>query len=204
MGTPIPLLMVALLLGIAIGWRVWLQRRRFGGTGLVLFRSFAPLEVLRDAGLLAPAVSLIALGAGAWWYPLELARTGWIRELGAPGALRAGIVLCCLAVGFIVHAQVHMGRSWRVGIEPDAKPGLVTTGPFAFCRNPIYLGMFLWHAGFTCVVPIWANAALTLLVIAGVTIQVRHEEAYLTRTYGDAYRAYAARTGRFLPGVGRL
>ena len=45
-----------------------------------------------------------------------------------------------------------------------------------------------------------------MVVIAlGLELQVRAvEEPYLLRTHGDAYRAYAARVGRFLPGVGRF
>jgi protein-S-isoprenylcysteine O-methyltransferase Ste14 len=46
---------------------------------------------------------------------------------------------------------------------------------------------------------------MLIAVAASVQVQVRLvEEPYLLRVHGDAYRAYAARTGRFVPGVGRL
>src|SRR5206468_2139449 len=110
------------------------------------------------------------MGVMAWFHPLDLLWTGWIQQFGTPGTLRAGIVLCTCAVGFIVAAQLRMGASWRVGIEEGAKPGLVTTGPFAFCRNPIFLGMFIWHGGFVLVIPTMGNAALLAAIILGVMI----------------------------------
>ena len=42
------------------------------------------------------------------------------------------------------------------------------------------------------------------LLVTALEIQVRVvEEPYLARTHGDAYRSYAERTGRFVPGLGR-
>lgn len=204
MGTPIPLAMVALLLGIAVAWRAWVQRRTAGISGIMLFRTATPAAIARDLGIVALPPLLIWTGVVAWRAPFDLLWSGWIRPFGTPGALRAGIVICTCAVGFIVASQMAMGRSWRIGIDDGASPGLVTGGPFAFCRNPIFLGMMLWHAGFVLVIPTWGNAALWVAIVIGVHAQVRNEEAYLLRTYGDAYRAYAARTGRFLPGLGRL
>lgn len=204
MGTPIPLALVATFLGIAIGWRDWVQRRVHGASGIMLFRTPGTFHRLRDAALLALPTLLVVMGLLAWRAPAALEWSGTIPPLAHAGALGAGILLCSVAVAFIVSAQVQMGRSWRVGIDVGARPGLVTGGLFRFSRNPIYSGMLLWHAGFTCVIPTWANAALTVAVAAVVQLQARYEEAYLLRTYGDEYRAYAARVGRFLTGVGRL
>jgi protein-S-isoprenylcysteine O-methyltransferase Ste14 len=54
-------------------------------------------------------------------------------------------------------------------------------------------------------VPTWPGLAAPVLVGLGLELQVRLvEEPYLIRTHGDEYRAYAARVGRFVPGVGRL
>jgi protein-S-isoprenylcysteine O-methyltransferase Ste14 len=51
----------------------------------------------------------------------------------------------------------------------------------------------------------WIPLAALLLAVVAIEMQVRVvEEPYLRRTHGDAYTAYAARGGRFLPGIGRL
>jgi protein-S-isoprenylcysteine O-methyltransferase Ste14 len=104
----------------------------------------------------------------------------------------------------MVMAQLHLGGSWQIGIEEGTGPGLVTGGVFCFCRNPIFLGMSLSIAGLAVLLPIWLSVAVLLGSLVCVRSQVLEEEAYLLRAYGDEYRAYARRVGRFLPGKGGL
>lgn len=76
---------------------------------------------------------------------------------------------------------------------------VVETGPFAFSRNPIYVGALIGLAGAAVVFDsLWVLAMLLpfgLVVRYGV---VAREEAYLERKFGDAYRAYQARVRRWL------
>ena len=103
-----------------------------------------------------------------------------------------------------VAAQLGMGVSWRIGIDDNAAPGLVTSGLYQFCRNPIYLGLIANLIGMTIMLPTWPSLAVALAVIWCIRTQTIEEEAYLTRTYGGAFQSYAARVGRFWPGLGRL
>ena len=82
---------------------------------------------------------------------------------------------------------------------------LVTGGPFAVVRNPIFAAMIPTSLGLTLMVPnVVALAGFAALVLA-LEIQVRLvEEPYLRESHGQAYASYAARTGRFAPGVGRM
>jgi protein-S-isoprenylcysteine O-methyltransferase Ste14 len=65
--------------------------------------------------------------------------------------------------------------------------------------------MFTFGIGITLVTPNLVACAGFILLIASIQLQVRHvEEPYLLRTHGDAYRAYAAQVGRFIPGIGRI
>lgn len=102
-------------------------------------------------------------------------------------------------------AQLAMGRSWRIGVDESEKTDLVTIGPFAVVRNPIFSAMFLTFPGLALMVPnAVALAGFVALVIA-VELQVRFvEEPYLLRTHGGDYAGYASRVGRFVPGFGRL
>ena len=77
-------------------------------------------------------------------------------------------------------------------------------GPFALVRNPIFAAMIPTSLGLALMVPnVVALAGFAALVLA-LEIQVRMvEEPYLRRVHGQAYASYAARTGRFAPGVGR-
>ena len=58
--------------------------------------------------------------------------------------------------------------------------------------------------GFALLLPSWISLGLLIGAGLGIRRHVRDEEAYLARTYGEEYRRYAARVGRFVPGVGRL
>ena len=65
--------------------------------------------------------------------------------------------------------------------------------------------MFLSSAGLAVMVPNLVSLAALLLAVVALALQVRAvEEPYLRRVHGSAYLRYAARVGRFLPGLGRL
>lgn len=71
-------------------------------------------------------------------------------------------------------------------------------------RNPIFTGMVLAEAGVALTAPTWLSLGGVGLLATACQVQVRRvEEPYLLAQHGDAYRRYAARTGRFLPGLGR-
>jgi protein-S-isoprenylcysteine O-methyltransferase Ste14 len=76
---------------------------------------------------------------------------------------------------------------------------IVETGPYRFTRNPIYLGMFLGLVGLA----IAFDSLWLLVMLVPFTLAIRYgvvarEEAYLERKFGDAYRQYRARVGRWL------
>lgn len=71
-------------------------------------------------------------------------------------------------------------------------------------RNPIFTFLVTALAALALLVPNALAIAALATLVAATEIQVRAvEEPYLERTHGDAYRRYRARTGRFVPGVGR-
>jgi len=116
-----------------------------------------------------------------------------------------GVGLIFAASMITYRSQLDLGTSWRIGVDERERTDLITIGTFSLVRNPIFSGMAAAAIGTAIAVasPLSWVAAVTL--IAGMEIQVRTvEEPYLLRTHGQAYRAYASRTGRFVPAVGRL
>ncbi len=117
----------------------------------------------------------------------------------AHSALSAmGVVLLILAVVWVLIAQIHMQRSWRIGIDEDIKTELIQTGLFKLSRNPIFLGMRIMLLGLFLILP---NAATLVVLIAGdllIQIQVRLEEEFLMRTHGQAYLKYKTKVRRWL------
>ena len=186
---------IILFLGVGIGWRSWLQKRRYGSAGFILFRSGRWSQHVRDAMGVVLAVALLSQALVAALTPYST---------GSTAQLLIGTTLLFGGVVFLVAAQVNLGASWRIGIEEGAKPGLVTTRIYTFCRNPIFLAMLITVAGYAVLIPTALSWVMVVAAFIGIRRQILAEEEYLLRTYGDAYRAYARRVGRFLPGIGRL
>jgi protein-S-isoprenylcysteine O-methyltransferase Ste14 len=115
-----------------------------------------------------------------------------------------GIVLFALGLTGTVWSQLAMGRSWRFGV-PEEPTELITGGPFALVRNPIYTAVITTVAGLALLTPnVLALAGLAGLVV-GFEVHVRaSEEPQLRRAHTETYASYAARVGRFMPGVGRI
>jgi protein-S-isoprenylcysteine O-methyltransferase Ste14 len=117
----------------------------------------------------------------------------------------AGILLYAVGLTVTVGSQQWMGRSWRIGVDEGERTELVTRGPFAIVRNPIYTGVTLVVAGLALVVPSVLSLASVVLMVASLEAQTRFvEEPYLLRMHGEEYARYASRVGRFVPGVGGL
>lgn len=141
----------------------------------------------RGALLAAPALLLVGLGKpGA----LSIA-------LGVPLAL-AGEAIRCWAVGY-------SGATTRNASV--TAPQLVTAGPYAYVRNPLYLGNALTAFGFALAFT-GKNSALERIGLLGLSLGtmlgvyatiVPHEERYLRERFGTAYDDYAARVPRALP-----
>ena len=89
------------------------------------------------------------------------------------------------------------GSSWRLGIDRDRPGPLVTGGIFARSRNPIYLSLTLSMVGVFLVLGRLVLLLLAIMCAVYFHFLVRREERFLTQHYGDAYRAYAQRVGRW-------
>ncbi len=117
----------------------------------------------------------------------------------------AGAALALLGMFGALLAQLSMGNSWRIGVDPAEKTQLATDGLFAWVRNPIFSFISLSLLGFVLLVPSVLSLLVASLTVLGIETQVRAvEEPYLLRTHGEAYARYAATVGRFLPSLGRL
>ena len=128
-----------------------------------------------------------------------------VAPLVGPVPQAIGIVLAIGGLPLIVVAQETMGRSWRIGVDSEERTDLVTAGVFRWIRNPIYSCMILMAIGISLLVPNALTLAGLALILVAAELQARVvEEPHLLATHGGSYRRYAAASGRFVPGVGRL
>jgi protein-S-isoprenylcysteine O-methyltransferase Ste14 len=194
------LALMVFYLALAFGVRVAVALRDTGKTGIVNLGSAPPIELL--GGVLF--FTGVLLGGINPALALADAIEVW-DELETTAAHVAGIVLCGVGIVGTFAAQMAMGTSWRIGVDPAERTELVTGGVFQFCRNPIYTFMVIAWIGFALLLPTWVALAAGVLLITGLQIQVRLvEEPHLIRTHGEPYADYARRVGRFVPSLGRL
>lgn len=174
-------------------------KRRYGRWALVPPRAGRPVERLPGlvlsllvAAVLAWTVAHAILGPVALGVP---AVPGWVTGVAA--------FLAVAGLGVVLLGQAQMGASWRVGIEPEPT-ALVTRGLYRRVRNPIYGGVMLVGLALLLCVPSIGLGSLMLVAAALLGVQARQEERHLRSIHGTEFDAWAARTGRFLPGIGRI
>jgi protein-S-isoprenylcysteine O-methyltransferase Ste14 len=186
-------------LAITFGVRVAIQLRHTGSTGLHgLPPGAGPWEWIAGGLFIAG----LAMGGAA---PI-LALLDVLEPIpvldGSVGHV-AGLVLAVCGIAATFAAQLAMGDSWRVGVDPEERTDLVTDGPFRLVRNPIYSAMLPTVFGLVLMVPNALAVAAIVTLFVGLELQVRLvEEPYLRKAHGEDYESYAARVGRFVPGVG--
>ncbi|MCU1487034.1 MAG: isoprenylcysteine carboxyl methyltransferase [Actinomycetia bacterium] len=169
---------------VALVWRMAEHRHR-SGDGKGRLTATSPL------GRLASAV--IVLG-----HVVTLVATFGADTHVGPAIV--GTVVVAAGLALVVRAQVAMGDSWRVSVDPEEVTGLVTRDVFGVVRNPIFSGMVVCLVGIALAASSWLAAVGAIVFVLGIEVEVRLvEEPYLQRTHGAAFAEYRRRTGRFLP-----
>lgn len=199
-----PLIAFLVFLGVGVVWRSYAHYQRHGEWGIQLFHRGGWVQRIRDGLFLVVVVLLFVQVLAFAVAPDAIERALVLPAALAPFAKVGGAALVALGTLVMAVAQIQLGASWRIGIDPAARPGLVTRGIYRYCRNPIFLAMFMGLAGLALWVPTWISLAILASAAWAIRAQVLDEERYLLGAYGDDYRAYASQVGRFLPGLGRL
>ena len=114
-----------------------------------------------------------------------------------------GILLIPVGMGLVIwanYALLHIGNIGLRNREPMQKPSnLVLVGPFRFTRNPIYFGCLLMMLGLVIVWSSVVTAFLTILVyIIFRYLFIKREELILEEEFGDQYRQFKKRVGRWV------
>lgn len=120
--------------------------------------------------------------------------------VAVPVALRwAGVVLALASAAGTVWIFRSLGNNVTRTVLAREGATLVTTGPYRYIRHPLYTNGALAFAALSLVTTSWWFLASVALAMVLLAIRTRQEEANLERRFGDAWRRYAAETGRFLP-----
>ena len=156
--------------------------------------------VRRDRSSLA-GVLVQSLGIGLASGPTRATDSGWLDGIDEPRTWITALTIGS-AAGLFFWAARTMGANWSIVARMRPGHELVTGGPFALVRHPIYLAMLLFMlsvaAGTAHEQALWLAVPV---FIVGTLMRTSREEALLRAQFGAAYEGYARRVKRFIPGV---
>jgi protein-S-isoprenylcysteine O-methyltransferase Ste14 len=111
-----------------------------------------------------------------------------------------GAALCVLGIAFAIWARVYLGRNWGMPMSRKENPELVTGGPYAYVRHPIYGGLLIAMLGASIGGMIVWSMPLILCAVYFV-YSARSEERLMREQFPEQYPAYMKRTKMFVPFV---
>jgi protein-S-isoprenylcysteine O-methyltransferase Ste14 len=135
-------------------------------------------------------------------YPLIVVTWEWLLTGG-----RLRIRLWYVPLLLWGYLQYRLAGNYRIryggggpGMETTPER-LVTSGPFAWCRNPMYLGHIVFLLGLTLTLQSAFAAVITVATAVWFQFRVRRDETRLRERFGGLYEEYSARVRRWIPGL---
>jgi protein-S-isoprenylcysteine O-methyltransferase Ste14 len=152
-------------------------------------RTAALVRVLRSISM-AAFLLLYALDP-PWLRPLALPFPSWLRWLG----VAVGIA----SVALYAWSRATLGRHWSSQLQVRQEQQLVTSGPYARIRHPIYAALTLFLTSIALVAAMVFLFAFLAVSVVDHAQRISKEEQMLTDRFGDQYKAYMQTTGRLFP-----
>lgn len=126
-----------------------------------------------------------------WLYLQLWPASSWTFWLGATVAI-AGLL-------FAVWAREHLGRNWSRSVTIKQGHELITSGPYAVVRHPIYTGILTGFLGMAIAISQVRGFIAFVLIFLAFWIKFRMEEQWMRSQFGEAYATYAHQTAALVP-----
>jgi protein-S-isoprenylcysteine O-methyltransferase Ste14 len=153
--------------------------------GLFVLLTLRPIGLVTLAALFAYLVNPASIAWAAAPFP------AWLRWAAVGEAIAAGAL--------ILWTMRTLGRNLTDTVVTREHHTLVVNGPYRFVRHPFYLALALWMTAFAFMAANWFLLVGGLAVVSLLVLRTAAEEERLVARFGDGYRNYMKRTGRFLP-----
>jgi protein-S-isoprenylcysteine O-methyltransferase Ste14 len=149
------------------------------------------LALMGISGLGTHLLSILWLIHPAWLDWSSLTLPNWLRWIGA------AVAAVTVWLGYLVHRD--LGISYTPTLKTGEKHQLVVQGVYRWMRHPMYTSFFAYFIASFLLIANWLVGVLGLIYSLLILERVGHEERMLLDMYGEGYRHYMRRTGRFLP-----
>ena len=157
--------------------------------GLFILFTLRPVGIVGMLGLIAYMVN------PSWMAWSSVPLPAWVRWTGVGVGVNAGALL--------IWTLRSLGKNLTDTVVTRTEHTLVTSGPYRWVRHPFYASLALCAAANSLATANWFILASGALLFILIVIRTQKEEELLLTKFGDAYRGYMERTGRFLPQIGR-
>ena len=127
----------------------------------------------------------------AWLEVLLVPFPNWLRW--------TGIALGVFSFVLYAWSQGTLGKAWSPHLQMREEHTLITTGPYARIRHPIYLALLGFLTGIALVTANWFFIALLVVSIIVLALRIPKEEQMMVDDFGEEYKIYMQRTGRLFP-----
>ena len=173
------------------------HRVRSQSTGETLDRRQEGMFILAT---LRPLGAAFWLGVFAWM--INPAWMAW-SSMPLPIGLRwAGVVLLVMGSLVLVWTFRSLGQNLTDTVVTRERHTLVVQGPYRWVRHPLYSSAALLITALSLIAANWFFLVAGVVLLCVLIMRTRIEEENLVARFGDSYRAYMARTGRFVPKIG--
>jgi protein-S-isoprenylcysteine O-methyltransferase Ste14 len=150
---------------------------------------------------------LAVLSLGGFFIPLIYSLTSWLdfANYHWSPATKArvgsiGTVLLGVAIWLFWRSHHDLGKNWSPSLEINAQQTLITHGVYHTIRHPMYASGWLLSLAQALLLQNWvAGPAGVVAFLPLYFVRVPREEQMMRDHFGDAYRSYAAQTGRIVP-----
>jgi protein-S-isoprenylcysteine O-methyltransferase Ste14 len=166
-------------------WSVEKEAVKREGRWSILLRMLAFLTLIVLVGLY-----VVVPGEPDW---LVLPLPVWLRGLGA--------ALGVFGLLFLIRVHSALREYWSTVLQLRKEHALITTGPYRRMRHPMYSALMVCFLSLALVSAAWPLLLLSVLTVPFFYRVAGREEAMMTEQFGEEYRVYRGRTGRFLPQV---
>jgi protein-S-isoprenylcysteine O-methyltransferase Ste14 len=126
----------------------------------------------------------------------------WLYQRFLPNPLACfwiGALITVAGLLFAVWARLHLGANWSRSVTIKQDHELITTGPYALVRHPIYTGILTGFLGSTIALAQLRGIVAFVLVFFALWYKLRLEESWMRTQFGDVYTAYAQHTASLVP-----
>jgi protein-S-isoprenylcysteine O-methyltransferase Ste14 len=159
--------------------------QREGGRGVYMIRIVVFLALMTF-------LVMYFLGAG-WIERFSYPMPPWLRWVGFSVGL--------LTVAFWTWVQIVLDVQWSAQLQLTGKHHLITTGPYAHIRHPLYTGIFGWCVALCLLTANWIFFGACVLAFLGLSWRIPREEKMMIEAFGEEYKTYMQHAGRLFPKI---